>query len=272
MLRILLISLCISVTACGPSKDELRRQQILEIQRKEQLRIEAEQLAAERDVKVQARLNEARNAWNKSRHMTNNDINAVFDSSKASERYATTTHYVELELQAAKYNYKERKQSFVIVGVRNPGNDEIYRGLFSAFQPSNQNDSDSILELTVKDQKIENRLGQLVEKPNGQRWIAAIKSFKYHNTLATIQSSWRWESSPFEDISWFISPEDAFEHTKDRALTVQVGLRFCPIEQCRTKYNSGDHPVNVVKADVISILVGNRATGRVLSEFVREEA
>ncbi|MEC7545446.1 MAG: hypothetical protein VYB48_00725 [Pseudomonadota bacterium] len=272
MFRITILVFCaLAVAACGPSKEELRRQQLLEAQRLEQARLEAERLAAERDSRVQARLNEARDAWNSADYMSEGDIDTVFSGTITPELRAAKTYFVELELQAAKYNYGERKQSFVIVGMRNLPSSEVYRPLFPALQTGNDASANSILEFTLKNQQTENRLGQLVEKDDGQRWVAATLNFKDYDLLATMQTSWRWEPGLFEDLSWYISPEKAYEHTTDRALTMQVGLRFCPIQRCRMEHQYRKHPISTVRTDIISVMVGSRATGRVLAEFVRED-
>lgn len=274
MLRLAVLVLCaIVISACGPSKEELRRQQLLEAQRLEEARLEAERLAAERDARVQERLNDTRDAWSGAEYLSESDIDTLFSGDITSDLRAGKTYYIELELQAAKYNYGERKQSFVIVGMRNLPNSTVYSPLFpdknAAYQPGQK--AKSVLEFTLKNQQIENRLGQMVEREDGQRWVAATLNFKDYDVLATMQSSWRWEPGLFEDLSWYISPEKAYEHTSERALTMQIGFRFCPLQRCRLEHEYRKHPISAIRTDVISILVGSRASDRVLAEFVRED-
>jgi len=274
MFRIALLLVCaLAVSACGPSKEELRRQQLLEAQRLEEARREAERLAAERDARVQERLNDARTSWNNNIYLDDQTIDILFSGDITSELRAGKTYYYEFELQAANYNYGDRKQSFVIVGIRNLPNSEVYSPLFpdraAAYQPGQK--AKSVLEFTLRNQTEENRLGQIVEREDGKRWVAAALNFKDYDVLATMQSSWRWEPGLFEDLSWIISPEKAYEHTSGRNLTMQVGFRFCPLERCRLSHTYRKHPINAIRTDVISILVGNRATGQVLAEFVRED-
>ncbi len=250
MLRLAVLVLCaIVISACGPSKEELRRQQLLEAQRLEEARLEAERLAAERDARVQERLNDARDAWSGAEYLSESDIDTLFSGDITSDLRAGKTYYIELELQAAKYNYGERKQSFVIVGMRNLPNSTVYSPLFpdknAAYQPG--------------------------QKAKGQRWVAATLNFKDYDVLATMQSSWRWEPGLFEDLSWYISPEKAYEHTSERALTMQIGFRFCPLQRCRLEHEYRKHPISAIRTDVMSILVGSRASDRVLAEFVRED-
>ncbi|MEC8444359.1 MAG: hypothetical protein VXZ05_09135 [Pseudomonadota bacterium] len=274
MFRLTLLLICaLAVTACGPSKEELRRQQLLEAQRLEEARREAERLAAERDARVQDRLNESRRAWSAQERLTTADLDALFAGNLNQKLRAGDTYFAEFELQAAKYNYGERKQSFVIVGMRNLPNSEVYSPLFpdkhAAYQPGQK--AESVLELTLRNETETNRLGQTVEKDAGQRWVAATLNFKDAPLLTTMQSSWRWEPGLFEDLSWFISPEKAYEQTSGRSLTLQVGFRFCPLSRCRLDHTYRKHPIHAVRSDVISVTVGNRANGQVLAEFVRED-
>jgi len=274
MLRFAVLILCaLTITACGPSKEELRRQQLLEAQRMEEARLEAERLAAERDARIQERLNDARDGWTSERYLTDSDIDTLFSGDITRDMRAGKTYFIELELQAAKYNYGDRKQSFVIVGMRNLPNSEVYSPLFpdknAAYQPGQK--AKSVLEFTLKNEQVENRLGQMVEKDDGRRWVAATLNFKDYDVLTTMQSSWRWEPGLFEDLSWFISPEKAYEHTSERSLTMQIGFRFCPLERCRIKHTYRKHPITAIRTDIMSILVGNRASGQVLAEFVRED-
>lgn len=274
MSRILVLFLCLlTISGCGPSKEELRRQQLLENQRIEDARREAQRLAAERDARIQVRLNDARDAWSNKVYLNNADIDQLFSGELTRDLRAGKTYYIELELQAAKYNYNEGKQSFVIVGIRNLPNSAIYSPLFpdrdAAYQPGQK--AKSVLEFTLKNETEKNRLGQTVEKEDGKRWVAAALNFKDYDVLATMQSSWRWEAGLFEDLSWLVNPETAHKQTSDRSLTMQIGYRFCPLQRCRFEHQYRQHPISAIRTDVMSVLVGNRSTGQVLAEFVRED-
>jgi len=274
MFRIIALALCLlTISGCGPSKEELLRQQMLEAQRQEEARREAERLAAERDARIQVRLNDARDAWAEARYLTDDMITTLFNGELTQDLRAGTTYFAEFELQAAKYNYGAGKQSFVIVGMRNLPNSKIYSAIFpdenASYQPGQI--AKSVLEFTLRNQTEENRLGQTVEKDDGQRWVAAALNFKDYPSLVTMQSSWRWEPGLFEDISWHVSPEKAYEFTSERALTMQVGFRFCPLQRCRLEHQYRQHPIHAVRTEIMSVVIGNRETDSVLSEFVRED-
>ena len=274
MLRLVVLCLCIlSVTGCGPSKEELLRQQLLEAQRQEDARREAERLAAERDARVQSRLNDARDTWSQQNYLSSDLLDTLFGGELTSDLRAGKTYYAEFELQAAKYNYGDNKQSFVIVGMRNLPNSTVYSPIFpdekAAYQPGQK--AKSVLEFTLRNETEENRLAQIVEKEDGHRWVAAALNFKEYESLATLQSSWRWEPGLFEDLSWYITPEKAYEQTSGRNLTMQIGFRFCPLQRCKLEHQYRKHPIDAIRSDVISIVIGNRTNGSVLAEFVRED-
>jgi hypothetical protein len=274
MFRILVLFLCVlTVSGCGPSKEELRRQQLLEAQRVEDARREAQKLAAERDARIQERLNDARAAWTSESYLNESNIEVLFSGELTNDLRAGRTYFIELELQAAKYNYTDGKQSFVIVGMRNLPNSSVYSPLFpdrnAAYQPGQK--AKSVLEFTLKNETVKNRLDQTVEKEDGKRWVAAALNFKDYEVLATMQSSWRWEPGLFEDLSWLVNPETAYKQTSGRSLTMQIGYRFCPLQRCRLEYQYRQHPISAIRADVMSVLVGNRSNGQVLAEFVRED-
>ncbi len=274
MIRLVTLLLCLlTIAGCGPSKEELLRQQLLEAQRLEEARKEAERLAAERDARIQSRLNEAREAWDTSNYLDGAMIDGLFDGKLTKELRAGTTRFVEFELQAAKYNYGAGKQSFVIVGMRNLPNSKVYSAIFpdenAAYQPGQI--AKSVLEFTLKNETELNRLSQTVEKEDGQRWVAAALNFKDYPSLVTMQSSWRWEPGLFEDISWHVSPEKAYEFTNERALTMQIGFRFCPLQRCRLEHQYRQHPIHAIRSDIVSVVIGHRGTDSVLAEFVRED-
>lgn len=274
MFRILVLFLCVlAVSGCGPSKEELRRQQLLEAQRIEDARREAQRVAAERDARIQERLNHARDAWSSKTYLSEGDITTLFSGELTTDLKAGKTYFIELELQAAKYNYTDSKQSFVIVGMRNLPNSSVYSPLFpdknAAYQPGQK--AKSVLEFTLKNETQKNRLEQVVELEDGKRWVAAALNFKDYDVLATMQSSWRWEPGLFEDLSWLVSPETAYKQTSARSLTMQIGYRFCPLQRCRLEHQYRQHPISAIRADVMSVLVGNRNNNQVLAEFVRED-
>jgi len=273
MLRIISLSLIlVFIAGCsGQSTAELRRLQMLEAQRAEEATREAQKLAAERDTRIQTRLNDAHNAWENDRNLTSIDITSLFENHGA-QLTAGKTYFVEFELQAARYNYGEDKQSFTIVGMRNLPSSKVYSPIFpdenALYQPGQK--AKSVLEFTLRDEKEENQMAQLVEREDGQRWVAAVLNFKDYESLVTLQNSWRWEPGLFDDISWHVPPEVAYPQTSSRSLSMQIGFRFCPLDRCYLDSNYRKHAIHGVRADVISIAIGNRDTDNILAEFVRD--
>lgn len=272
MLRVVVFGILsvLLLTACGPSPEALRRQQMLEAQRAEAARLEAERKARERDQLISSRMKEAHQTWKASIYTGDDSLSALFRQSGFD--YGKV-YYFNIPVQAQEYNYAEGKQSFLVTDLRNLNDSQIYSALFpdvsAAYQPGQK--ARSVLELILKREEYTNNLEQQVERPRGQRWVAAVEDFKSVNTLHPLQIDWRWEPGLFEDISWMVNPERAYEFTRSRSMFLQVGLRFCPLDRCRTEYEYRQHPVDAIRAEVISMVLGNSQSGEILAEFVRDK-
>ncbi len=279
-MRMLIILACIlTLQACsGPSKEELRRMQLLEAQRAEQAALAAQKEAQEREIRTRERLDDARTAWNKKAQLSQPQINTLFSDDAESSLSSDTTYYVSFDLQPAKYNYGQNKQSFTIVGMRNLPNSAVYGPLFpdekAQYQPGQL--AKSVLEFALKEETEINRIGQEVLRDIGQRWVAAVLNFKNYDSLVnqnnTNGSGWYWEPGRFDDLSWTVTPETAYPYTSERDLTLQMGLRFCLLkDRCYLDSDYRKHPTHAVRAEVISVLIASQKSGKVLAEFVREK-
>ena len=183
---LLVITCLLTITACsGPSKEELRRMQMLEAQRAEQAALEAQREAAAQEARVRSRKAEALSAWQRQQTIPAADINTLFSADAGQQFHPGQTYFVQFELQAAKYNYSDNKQSFTLVGMRNLPNSAVYGPLFpddqAQYQPGQL--AKSVLEFALKEETGENRLGQQILRPRGQRWVAATLNFKTYNIL-----------------------------------------------------------------------------------------
>ncbi|WP_430462028.1 hypothetical protein ACQUQU_04365 [Thalassolituus sp. LLYu03] len=272
---ILLLSALAALAACsGPSKEELRRMQLLEAQRAEAAAIAAQQEAQARDARIQERLSAARNAWKNNTRLGKNTVDTLYAPDAAKKLDPAATYFLRSELQPARYNYADNKQSFTIVGMRNLPNSAVYGPLFpddkAQYQPGQL--AKSVLEFTLQEETEENRLGQQVLRERGQRWVAASLNFKNYETLLKKSGDWTWEPGLFDDLSWNTSPEEAYPYTSARSLTLQIGMRFCVIsDRCYLESDYRKHPTHAVRADIISVLVADEKSGKILAEFVREK-
>lgn len=272
---ILLLSCLLALTACtGPSKEELRRMQLLEAQRAEAAALAAQQEAQARDARIKERLNNARSAWKKQSLSATTVIDTLFSSQAAQKLDPATTYFMQYELQPSRYNYADNKQSFTIVGMRNLPNSTVYGPLFpdehAQYQPGQL--AKSVLEFALREETEENRLGQQVLRERGQRWVAATLNFKNYDSLLNRSENWSWEPGLFDDLAWKVTPEEAYPYTSARSLTVQMGMRFCVLsDRCYLESDYRKHPTHAVRAEVVSILVADRKSGKILAEFVRDK-
>ncbi|MCA6058243.1 MULTISPECIES: hypothetical protein [Thalassolituus] len=279
-MRMLIILACIlTLQACsGPSKEELRRMQLLEAQRAEQAALAAQKEAQEREIRTRERLSDARTAWSKKTQLSQQQINTLFSNSPEDDLSSDKIYYVQFDLQPAKYNYGQNKQSFTIVGMRNLPNSAVYGPLFpdekAQYQPGQL--AKSVLEFALKEETEINRIGQEVLRDRGQRWVAAVLNFKNYDSLVNQNNRqsalWRWEPGLFDDLSWDVTPEVAYPYTSERTLSLQLGLRFCLLkDRCYLDSDYRKHPTHAVRAEVISVLVASHKKGEILAEFIREK-
>ncbi|UXD87879.1 hypothetical protein [Thalassolituus hydrocarboniclasticus] len=277
-MRMLIILACIlTLQACsGPSKEELRRMQLLEAQRAEQAALAAQKEAQEREIRTRQRLSDARTAWQKKTKLSSSQIDNLFGQNPAAALSSDKIYYVQFDLQPAKYNYGQNKQSFTIVGMRNLPNSAVYGPLFpdekAQYQPGQL--AKSVLEFALKEETEINRIGQEVLRDRGQRWVAATLNFKSYDSLVNQNntSKWYWEPGLFDDLSWNITPEAAYPYTSERTLTLQLGLRFCLLtDRCYLDSDYRKHPTHAVRAEVMSVLIASHKNGDILAEFIREK-
>lgn len=256
------LAILLTLTGCsGPSKEELLRQQLLEAQRAEAAAAAARREAEAREQRIQERLQQALSVLQNGQELKDTDIHRIFQSAQQTGDRAT--RFVRLELQPAKYNYADKKQSFSVVGMRQVRNEEAFSGLQSHFSTPSQ------LELTLWAETEINRVGQSVTRAGGQRLTVATDNVKQSDSLKNFSQHWYWEAGLFDDLSWNISPEEAWELTSGRNVQVQVGLRFCPLADCRINYVHQGNPTRAIKADIISLLILDGRTNQVLAEFIR---
>lgn len=275
MTRVALLLAAALISACsGPSTEELRRMQLLEAQRAEASARQAQIEAEQRQQRVTLRQNGAHQGWKDGNSFSDQQVEQLFGSHPEKQLSSDDIYYVTFDLQPAKYNYGKAKQSFSIVGMRNLPNSAVYGPLFpdesALYQPGQK--AKSVLEFALKEETEMNRLGKDVLKANGQRWVAAALNFKsYQSSLRSQQQHWSWEKGLFDDLSWQAAPETTYPHTVDRDLKIQIGLRLCLLkDRCYLESKYRDHPTHGVRAEVLSVLVGNQKTGEVMATFINE--
>ena len=274
MLRLALLFTAALLSACsGPSSEELRRMQLLEAQRAEEAARQAQLEAERRQQRVEQRLNSAHSAISGKQQISNAQIKQVFSAQAENQLSSDKVYYLMYDLQPAKYNYGKAKQSFTIVGMRNLPNSAVYSPLFpdesALYQPGQK--AKSVLEFALEEETELNRLGKAVLKPKGQRWVAATLNFKNNNQLKTETTNWYWEKGLFDDLSWQAAPETTYPHTVDRDLKIQLGFRFCLMQdRCYLDSSYRKHPTHAVRAELMSAIVFNNKTGKVMAEFVND--
>lgn len=272
--------LALLLTACGPSKQELMRMELLA---QEQARIAAEQAQQEADIRrkrIDKRIANADSHWINKQYL--NDKNVIdlfssqdkrFDGLSNSELKQQSTYFVNYPLQAARYQYNKGFHPFNIVGIRSLPDSGPYSDLFpdEAADYAPGQSAKSVLEFVLHQDFEKNRLGQDVLMKNGHRWVATVLNFKNYPALKSYNREWKWIPGVFEDIKWTAAPEKTHTQSDSRALEVQLGLRFCTLEdRCYNNIDYQGHPTHAVRAEVMSIYVGNTNTGKILAKFVRE--
>lgn len=278
--KVIITSAALLLAACGPSKEELAR---IELLAQEQARIAAEaaqQEASARRMRVSTRLQRADAQWKNKNYLSEENVQSLFSSQDRrfaglteEELEQQNTYFISYPLQAARYNYKKGFHPFNIVGIRSLPNSGPYSSLFpdEAADYAPGHSAKSVVEFTLHQDLEKNRLGQDVLMKNGHRWVATVLNFKNYPALKAYNRNWQWIPGVFEDIKWNATPEKTHSQSDTRALEVQLGLRFCTLEdRCYSNIDYQGHPTHAVRAEVISIYVGNRKNGEILSKFVRE--
>lgn len=279
--KVAIISTAIFLAACGPSKEDLAR---LELLSQEQARIaakHAQKEAYERKKRIDLRLKNADNNWKTKEYLAEQDVQALFSSQDKrfagltdAELEQQNTYYINYPLQAARYQYKKGVHPFNIVGIRSLPNSGPYSDLFpdEAADYAPGHSAKSVLEFILHQDTEKNRLGQDVLMKNGHRWVATVLNFKNYPALKPMNRDWQWIPGVFEDIKWQAEPETTHAQTENRTLQVQLGLRFCTLaDRCYSTIDYQGHQTHAVRAEVMSIYVGNSATGKILAKFVRQE-
>jgi len=277
--KALIATAAILLSACGPSKEELARLQLLEQERARAAAELAQKEAAQKRKRVDARLADAEQHWNSKGYMSEADVQALFSSRDSrfadlsqEELEQQSTYFVTYPLQAARYQYKKGFHPFNIVGIRALPNSGPYSSLFpdEAADYAPGHSAKSVVEFTLKRDTEKNRLGQEVLQKNGHRWVATVLNFKNYPALKPYNREFSWIPGVFEDLKWTAAPEKTHAQSETRAMQVQLGLRFCMLDRCYSDIDYQGHPTHAVRAEVVSILVGNRDSGEVLAKFVRE--
>jgi hypothetical protein len=278
--KVVITTAALLLAACGPSKEELAR---LELLAQEQARIVAEQAQKEartRKKRITQRIQGADLHWKNKEYLSEENVQALFSSQD--KRFAgltdeeleqKNTYYINYPLQAARYQYKKGFHPFNIVGIRSLPNSGPYSSLFpdEAADYAPGHSAKSVVEFALHQDLEKNRLGQDVLMKNGHRWVATVLNFKNYPALKSYNRDWQWIPGVFEDIKWNASPEKTHAQSDTRALQVQLGLRFCTLEdRCYSNIDYQGHPTHAVRAEVMSIYVGNSESGKILSKFVRE--
>lgn len=256
-----ILTLVSVLLGCGPSQGDLLRTQQLEAQRAQAA---ADLLREEqaRALRLQQRTEDALKA-SKTSALATSDIQQLFANTTLIDQQKT--YYVRAELQATPYQYQEKQQSFAIVGMRKATGTEPYAALMKRWQ------QESILEMLLYGETETNRINQTVLKKNGQRLVVALPDFKLYELLSS-EKLWSWEKGLFSDLTWQVSPEEAWNLTEKRSAQVQIGLRLCQNAECKLTYSYQNHPTQSLVGDVISILVLDSKSNRVLAKFIRTEA
>ena len=250
------------LSACsGPSKEELLRLQLLQAQQAEAAAEAERQAAAAREQRVEQRLQQALQVAKQQRTLTPAEVPQLL---KPGQIPATgATQFFSLELQPAKYNYGANKQSFSVVGMRQSRNETVLAGL------GQQLAADALLEWLLWQETELNTLGQTVAREGGQRLTAVTGDVRRDASLRSFSQQWQWEDSLFEDISWHTSPEQAWALTSGRDVRLQLGVRLCPLADCRHQYSYRNQPTTAVRADILSVLIVDGRNHEVLAEFIR---
>lgn len=278
--KVAITTAALLLAACGPSKEELGR---LELLAQEQARIAAEQAqkeASARKKRIYSRIQSADSHWTNTDYLTESNVQSLFSSQDKrfaglsdAELEQQNTYFINYPLQAARYQYKKGFHPFNIVGIRSLPNSGPYSSLFpdEAADYAPGHSAKSVVEFTLQQDLEKNRLGQDVLMKDGHRWVATVLNFKNYPALKSYNRDWQWIPGVFEDIKWNATPEKTHAQSDSRSLEVQLGLRFCTLEdRCYSNIDYQGHPTHAVRAEVMSIYVGNRETGKVLAKFVRE--
>ena len=135
--KVIITSAALLLAACGPSKEQLAR---IELLAQEQARIAAEaaqQEASARKMRISTRLQRADIHWKSKAYLSEENVQSLFSSQvlriaglTEEELEQQNTYFINYPLQAARYNYKKGFHPFNIVGIRSLGNSGPYSSLF----------------------------------------------------------------------------------------------------------------------------------------------
>ena len=135
--KVIITSAALLLAACGPSKEQLAR---IELLAQEQARIAAEaaqQEASARKMRVSTRLQRADTHWKNKEYLSEENVQSLFSSQDRrfaglteEELEQQNTYFINYPLQAARYNYKKGFHPFNIVGIRSLPNSGPYSSLF----------------------------------------------------------------------------------------------------------------------------------------------
>lgn len=280
---IALLSSSLLLSACSGISDEERLR--LELIRQEQARsaaAAAQKEAAEREARVNFRMKDSLRAWKNKEVIAKDGVAVLFKSqdahfaAQAGEQTLDQdkVYYVRYPLQALRYNYKKQYQALNVVGIRNLPNSQVYSPLFpdssAAYNPGHS--AKSVLEFVLSQDLEKNRMGNEVLMAGGHRWVSTTLNFKDSDSLKNMNTyNFSWVQGVFEDIRWQQSPEVTHQYTKNRQLEIQLGLRFCTLsDRCFMQLDYRGHPTHAVRTEIMSALVVDGKTQKVLAKFINQ--
>lgn len=247
-----LITFSLLLSACGPSKDEVLRMQMLEAQRIEAAAQAARQEAALREQRIIERRQLAYDTLQGKQSFSTQEIQKLYSSPEKTD--PSKTYFFNIALQPEKYNYAYKKQNLTIIGMRR-------LTLASAFtQQMKQWQVDTALELSLLENSADN-----------DELVSVIPNIKQYPLLENNNPNWTWDKSLFTDIAWNINPEEAWSVTANRNAYIQVGLKFCTADECIKRYTYKDKAILAAAAEVMSLLIVDDRDNKVLAEFIRPD-
>lgn len=259
---ITLLGLSFLLVACGPSKEEILRQQMLIQQKADAERIEAQNRAKRAQDRLQAAIMHQRDSAND--NLTISEANAIVSQLQINKSY-----YFNVDLQTDKYNYDQEIQSFSVIGMRVIHKDRnTIENIGILFDQMRIN---SALDIILAKETTENNLHQIIETDRGQRITAVLPNFKNAQTLQAKKDKWQLNESFFNDFDWVTTPEEAWKLTSVTGLKAQMELRFCDYAPCKTQYEYQNHPTTSYQAKVLSLIVYRADTKQIVAGFVSDE-
>lgn len=247
LLSLIIVSLLL--VGCGPSKQEVLRLKMLEAQRIEAAAEAARQEAAQREQRIVERRQQAYETLQNQQVLKGSSIQELY--SLPNDISVSSTYFFNVPLQPEKYNYADNQQGFTIIGMRRLNATSAFVDLLNQWQ------TNTALELSLQE-----------ESPDTDELVSVIPNIKQRSLLENKNPNWTWNQSLFTDLTWNVSPEEAWQITSTRNAYIQIGLRFCNTEECIKHYTHKDKTVQALAAKVMSVLIVDKSNQKALAEFV----